>query len=927
MSKKKFTKYIFPSFLFIFFFTNSLFAQINVTLPSITRAPGSADEYINVDVGSITSQDGITSFQFDVYYDKTVIKITDASTSGLSLTGGASPVFNADTAHGRIRVAWASAMPISGSGTLAKLKVKFISEGTTALTFIKPSTLQNTFIFNNGTPAANTSDGSITVGTPPSTVMVMAPNGGEDWHVGTQQNIMWAGSGLTDVKIEYSTDNGSNWISIVNSTSAVGGTYQWTIPDTPTEQALVRITDANNSSVSDTSDAVFTISLQPSINVLTPNGGESWQSGTNQNITWNSVNVSNVKIEYSTDNGGTWGVISASVPSTPESFSWDVPNTPTDNALIKISDAANANISDISNSVFTIAPPPSVNVVSPNGGENWEVGSTNDITWTSESIENVMIEYSLDNGQNWVTITDSIPAVDKSYSWTLPDSATSQALVKISDISNSSISDVSDAAFSISLKPSLVVTAPNGGEVWEEGTSHDIMWTSVNVDNIKIEYSVDGGTSWSTLEASTPSDGSYTWNVPSTPTSQAMVRLSDVNDASVIDESDTVFTISQTPSITVLAPNGGENWQVGSNQDITWNSINVAKVKIEYSINNGSSWLTVKDSLESSGTYSWTIPNTLSTQAKIKVSDISNGLTSDESDAAFTISAVPQITVSSPNGGEKWQVESTHDITWTSTNVANVNLDYSIDNGTNWVSIAANIPSSGTYSWTIPNTPSAQAKVKVSDADNSAVMDESDAIFTISQKPSITITSPNGGEEWKEGTSQNITWSSINVANVAIEYSTDNGANWNSIISSTPSSGMYSWTIPSVESDQALVKISDAADANVSDISDAVFTLKKFTNITDDFTSSVPKEFALYQNFPNPFNPTTKIFYSVPHESNVVIKVYNTLGKEIVTLVSERKAAGNYAVDFNGTGLESGVYFYSIHAGSFTSTKKFILMK
>ena len=97
---------------------------------------------------------------------------------------------------------------------------------------------------------------------------------------------------------------------------------------------------------------------------------------------------------------------------------------------------------------------------------------------------------------------------------------------------------------------------------------------------------------------------------------------------------------------------------------------------------------------------------------------------------------------------------------------------------------------------------------------------------------------------------------------------------------------------------------------------------------TSSVTSEeLQKEFALYSNYPNPFNPSTKIKFSVPQLSKVVIKVYDSLGKEIVTLVDEEKPAGNYEVEFDGKNLTSGIYFYKLNAGSFIQTKKMILLK
>jgi hypothetical protein len=109
------------------------------------------------------------------------------------------------------------------------------------------------------------------------------------------------------------------------------------------------------------------------------------------------------------------------------------------------------------------------------------------------------------------------------------------------------------------------------------------------------------------------------------------------------------------------------------------------------------------------------------------------------------------------------------------------------------------------------------------------------------------------------------------------------------------------------------------------------------TNVQNE--NSFPSQFKLEQNYPNPFNPSTVIGYQLPVTGNVKLKVYNLLGREVAILVDEYKPAGNYEVEFSShsgearnlpagrQGLTSGVYFYTLTAGEFSSTKKLILLK
>ncbi|MBA4313518.1 MAG: hypothetical protein C0417_12915 [Chlorobiaceae bacterium] len=96
----------------------------------------------------------------------------------------------------------------------------------------------------------------------------------------------------------------------------------------------------------------------------------------------------------------------------------------------------------------------------------------------------------------------------------------------------------------------------------------------------------------------------------------------------------------------------------------------------------------------------------------------------------------------------------------------------------------------------------------------------------------------------------------------------------------------------------------------------------------DGFGSEfMPDNFMLNQNYPNPFNPSTTISFELPSESFVSLKIYNVLGKEVATLVSDKLAAGRYDVTFNGSELTSGVYFYRLQAGKYTKTAKAVLLK
>ncbi|MEJ5262330.1 MAG: YCF48-related protein [Ignavibacterium sp.] len=101
----------------------------------------------------------------------------------------------------------------------------------------------------------------------------------------------------------------------------------------------------------------------------------------------------------------------------------------------------------------------------------------------------------------------------------------------------------------------------------------------------------------------------------------------------------------------------------------------------------------------------------------------------------------------------------------------------------------------------------------------------------------------------------------------------------------------------------------------------------KIYNLSETVIVGIPNKFELLQNYPNPFNPSTRISFSIPQRSDIKIKIYDILGNEVATLVDELREAGYYSIEFDGSNLSSGIYFYTIQAGNFYQVKKMTLIK
>lgn len=106
-------------------------------------------------------------------------------------------------------------------------------------------------------------------------------------------------------------------------------------------------------------------------------------------------------------------------------------------------------------------------------------------------------------------------------------------------------------------------------------------------------------------------------------------------------------------------------------------------------------------------------------------------------------------------------------------------------------------------------------------------------------------------------------------------------------------------------------------------------SLNDFSSATDVniISNNIPDKYTLHQNYPNPFNPNTKIRYQLVSGGDITLKVYDVLGNEAAILVDKKQNAGSYEVEFDGSRLASGIYFYKLESGNFIETKKMILLK
>ena len=481
-------------------------------------------------------------------------------------------------------------------------------------------------------------------------------------------------------------------------------------------------------------------------------------------------------------------------------------------------------------------PEDSVTVKSPNGGDTLKLGKSYTITWDDNFSENVKLE--LYKGGSFDSIITNSTASDGSYGWTLPTSMAigSDYKVKITSVSDAGVSDLSDSNFTIERDGVITVKSPNGGDVINTGDTYNITWDDNISENVRI-YLFQGNRYKQMISNSTPSDGSYSWTVPTSLTAgdNYEVAIQSVEKGSIYDYSDSSFTIEPDGVITVKSPNGGDVINTGDTYNITWDDNISENVRI-YLFQGNRYKQMISNSTPSDGSYSWKVPTNLTTGGnyQVAIQSVEKDRIFDFSDSNFTIEPDGVITVKSPNGGDVINTGDTYNITWDDNISENVRI-YLFQGNRYKQMISNSTPSDGSYSWTVPTSLTAgdNYEVAIQSVEKGSIYDYSDSSFTIEPDGVITVKSPNGGDVINTGDTYNITWDDNISENVRI-YLFQGNRYKQMISNSTPSDGSYSWKVPTnlTTGGNYQVAIQSVEKGSLYDFSNSNFSIK-----TEDVSS------------------------------------------------------------------------------------------
>jgi hypothetical protein len=500
-------------------------------------------------------------------------------------------------------------------------------------------------------------------------------------------------------------------------------------------------------------------------------------------------------------------------------------------------------------------------LLSHNEGEFLINGRNTDIKWLSHGVNNVKIEYSTDNGNLWTVITESTNAASGIYQWSTNATASEEVLFRISDASNSSITDVSDEASIISqpfASSELLIPSIWHNYMWpynayypedENGINGHMgngcgpsalariihAWKFPRQGSGSLNFTDNFGTVWSADFENTiynyDNMPDYLSQNASEPEYTDVARLFLHTMVSMKDLYGTGTDLPNMSNAMSTFFNYKES-EIAYMHDYTpaqWTQL------LKNEIDNGRSLLIQAMNLDYFG--NWHTSNGIGGHwyhcdgyNENGEFHIVVGFGNYQYDGYYSIEEFPiysynigvltglepdldgkSLSITQPLGGESVTVGEQLEITWESSGISNLKIEYTLDKGLNWIEIeSAADAETKSLLWTAPESFSDQCKIRLTDTEDINVYDQSKAPFTIIDTQ-LAISSPVGGESFVFGNTALIKWDVTPVTDIDIKYSIDNGNSWITLVTNFDASQMqYEWSVPQSATNQGLIKIADS---------------------------------------------------------------------------------------------------------------------
>ncbi|MDR0927905.1 MAG: T9SS type A sorting domain-containing protein [Ignavibacteria bacterium] len=377
---------------------------------------------------------------------------------------------------------------------------------------------------------------------------------------------------------------------------------------------------------------------------------------------------------------------------------------------------------------------------------------------------------------------------------------------------------------------------------------------------------------------------------------------------------------------TITQPNGGEDYQILTQQQVKWTTTGTADIHIYLSINNGITWMKLTDTAISSQQlqYTWTTPNVNSEQCLIRIVDAETNTEVDRSDGTFTISPPWGHIIQPYASSEPYKGGTVTQIEWTAGGTSCVRFEYSIDGGYTWTKISGNFGASATSTikanWTLPKVTTKEAYVRMIDCNTDNILDVSGK-FMIGYG-TITFTQPAQNQTLQGCKTATIRWTTIGVTEFDLQLSTD-GINWITIEYGVDASlKLYSWQILDAESNTCYFRAIYNGDEVFEFGRSKMFKIRRCTGIYDE-----PENGAIGNIFPNPTNGMAYITFDLPKPERLNIQVIDLTGNVVKEIANYLFGIGKQTMEFDISAVANGKYYVIITSDDFAVLRELNVVK